>query len=760
MVNPIGSQDPADFKVNVGNLDKAMNDQTSKSWTDRFGVDRFTWFGIESKTNEAINGLAFKIPVDYAAGLNVNANGFTVTYNGVVYAPQPSAVPFTTGAWDAAQWYPIQNLFNKNNILVFEDYASASAAAATLPDGQVVISDADEIRGVVDNGAIAQEQSIYKVADYAKIRSYTGRGTRLRVVDPTGAHWWVRRGSGESNDGTILKDALERSWEREFSGPADVKWFGANGDGITDDTAAIQAAINSLLPLRATAGTYILRLSTPINLEAGATVCALVAKTGMSIIGDGMGRTVFKIKDGESTDASPKFFNMIASNQVLENIYLNGISFDLNGQNNPISPNRASGVYNPYNCAALMVSGSVATVGVDARVSRSKILYCEVLNSPGVTGFALGQRYGNPGVKGRDVEIAHCRFYNNGIDSADHSSIYGFCDGLSAHDNEFDFPTPSTGHQGPVACIESFGSGGKFYNNRVRNYLQFMWVGCGEEGAHTDIQIHGNSGSVSYRVVDTWSFGPQNKGLARIQISNNQFTLTGDTMAVSGVDRVAINLVMGVADMSGVVVRGNDFHCTDRSSNVGVVISAGVGRSVGSVTVTDNTFSGFSRAIAGGGEGNLLDIEISNNKLVDFAPTTARPSDTRAIDFSGANPFCTLRIYDNDIGTADTGAAALYGVVIAGTYASIHVDNNVFRCANELSITAVITGRRTGRQARLFNLPPTASYWIKGDEVFNSDRVELGTVGAKYVIDGWTRATTGSGSAASDWWQRRSLTGN
>lgn len=138
MVNPIGSQDPADFKVNVGNLDKAMNDQTNHRWADRFGVDRLTWFGIESKANEAINGLAFQIPVDYADGLNVNANGFTVTYNGVVYAPQPSAIPFTTGAWDSSKWYPIQNLFNQNNLLVFDDYASASAAAATLPDGQEV----------------------------------------------------------------------------------------------------------------------------------------------------------------------------------------------------------------------------------------------------------------------------------------------------------------------------------------------------------------------------------------------------------------------------------------------------------------------------------------------------------------------------------------------------------------------------------------------------------------------------------------------
>lgn len=46
------------------------------------------------------------------------------------------------------------------------------------------------------------------------------------------------------NAGTILVDVIGRRWKRAFTGAVNVKWFGATGDGTTDDTAAIQAAFN------------------------------------------------------------------------------------------------------------------------------------------------------------------------------------------------------------------------------------------------------------------------------------------------------------------------------------------------------------------------------------------------------------------------------------------------------------------------------------------------------------------------------------
>lgn len=276
--NPIGSSAVKDLYDNAENLDVFVNSKTATTHPDRLGVGRKTWNGIEQEAQavlsdaEAIrdeielvkvsaelirDGIGFLVPVDYTPGLDVGTTNFTVKYDGVVYAAQPGKVPFVSGAWDNSQWYPLQNTLSNRAILSFHDLASAEAAAATLPDGQVVVSDADEVKGVVVGGSFTQEQSIYKVADYAKIRSYIGRGTRLRVVDPTGAHWWVRRGAAQDNGGTVLVDAQGRSWEREYSGAVNLRWFGAAGNGTGDDRAALNAALAlSNVVLDGGSGTY------------------------------------------------------------------------------------------------------------------------------------------------------------------------------------------------------------------------------------------------------------------------------------------------------------------------------------------------------------------------------------------------------------------------------------------------------------------------------------------------------------------------
>jgi hypothetical protein len=53
--------------------------------------------------------------------------------------------------------------------------------------------------------------------------------------------------SPADNGGTVIRSTVDtnRYVERVFSGAASVKWFGATGDGVTDDSAACQAALDN-----------------------------------------------------------------------------------------------------------------------------------------------------------------------------------------------------------------------------------------------------------------------------------------------------------------------------------------------------------------------------------------------------------------------------------------------------------------------------------------------------------------------------------
>lgn len=93
--NPIGSTDPRDLSDNSENLDKAVNDLTSPTWTDRFGNTRTTLAGQIGYIGTGVDGAI----ESYASGLVLTTYSTIILYNGEFYRPSASAtLPYTTTA--------------------------------------------------------------------------------------------------------------------------------------------------------------------------------------------------------------------------------------------------------------------------------------------------------------------------------------------------------------------------------------------------------------------------------------------------------------------------------------------------------------------------------------------------------------------------------------------------------------------------------------------------------------------------------------
>lgn len=590
------------------------------------------------------------------------------------------------------------------------------------------------------------------------------KGPAFYFYDPTD-------GVSADNGGTVIVTQFGHRYKLNHPGSVNIDDFGAKGNGTADDSPRIQVAFDwastTGIPLVASAKTYGLKLSQRIAIEGNPNAyTALVVKTRLRLTGAGMGKTIFKLLDNESTTADPKWFNVMTGNTVIEYLQLSNYTVDVNGQNNKIdSP---SAPLPGFQCAGLMITGSVASVGVDARLNNSVIDQVEVKNNPGVTNIGIGNRYGHPGITGFNVTISRCRFYNSGIDSQDHSSVFAYGDNTLVIGCTFDHPTPSTGVRGPIVAVELHGSNNKMIGCTVRNYLQMTWIGAGDEGPRHGFVVADNTAEVGWWGIGTWSDTVLHDGISDIAITGNNIHVTGATVSHPHLTGAKHGLYLAVgygATAFRLNISGNNFYCTDRTNNIGAYIASDSGSFVQSALLAGNIFSGFSRGVLlGAASGALGTISVTGNIIENCAATTTTAvSLTRGIEFRDSSAL-SLHLAGNYISSGDVGAAPAIGIDLAATAGAGRLymdDNDTGDCAVGIQDLMTVSGRRGGRQATTFNALPAQSTWKAGDIAYLAVPTEAGVAGSKVMTNGWRRVTNGTGNVANtDWLEMRTLTGN
>lgn len=140
--------------------------------------------------------------------------------------------------------------------------------------------------------------------NYAKVLGYYEPGD-----GGGGDFWWDDNSTDDDNGGTIFQvvNTFTGRWNRIVSGTIDVECFGAKGDGVSNDTAAIQSLINYCLnniigEIRFSKKNYILGSALSITGNFGRGLKLIGDKTRLNASFAGVLLTI-----GDRSDPSPEY---------------------------------------------------------------------------------------------------------------------------------------------------------------------------------------------------------------------------------------------------------------------------------------------------------------------------------------------------------------------------------------------------------------------------------------------------------------------
>ena len=284
-------------------------------------------------------------------------------------------------------------------------------------------------------------------------------------------------------------------------GSVSAKDFGAKGDGVTDDRAAIQAAIDSV-----TSGVVYFPPASAGYLITPAPdkKTFLALKSNVQLIG--IGNPVLRV-----ADRSAPYDSVIAAYSC-DDCAVQDLTIDSNISSNPIKDR--SEIYTHPRFELTFASGR------RIRVERVTIKNSSALNSI-VSGIPVS-----------DITITHCLFTGNGDDpnhiAHDHSALYIHADGAVIQGNVFTAVrrgAPATG-----TAIETHGSGIAVTGNVITDYAGGMNLTGAAPSDSVGNIVSGNTIRGALSGIGIWSstYGGHLTGYGI-----NGLSITGNTIAIN-----------------------------------------------------------------------------------------------------------------------------------------------------------------------------------------------------------------------------------